>query len=69
MCRHEPYTWFWLALVAAAYLLVLLFAEVPTSRQVLPFPQYELQARWISRVLSGRAQLPATAEMEVSCFA
>lgn len=32
---------------------------------MLPFPQYELQARWISRVLSGRVQLPSAAEMEV----
>lgn len=32
--------------------------------KVLPFPQYQLQARWISRVLSGRVQLPDAAEME-----
>lgn len=36
-----------------------------THSQVLPFPQYELQARWISRVLSGRAHLPSADEMEV----
>lgn len=33
--------------------------------QVLPFPQYELQARWVARVLSGRVSLPSPAQMEV----
>jgi hypothetical protein len=31
--------------------------------KVVPFAQYELQAKWISRVLSGRAKLPSKQEM------
>ena len=34
--------------------------------RVVPFPQFELQAKWISRVLSGRATLPPEEEMERS---
>ncbi len=32
--------------------------------QVVPFPQFELQSRWIAQVLAGRAQLPSEQEME-----
>lgn len=31
--------------------------------KVVPFPQFELQARWIARCLSGRARLPGEAAM------
>ena len=39
--------------------------STPRGMQVLPFPQYELQARWVARVLSGRVSLPSPAQMEV----
>ena len=32
--------------------------------QVVPFPQFELQSRWIAQVLAGRAQLPSRQDME-----
>lgn len=32
--------------------------------KVVPFAQYELQAKWIARVLSGRARLPSRQEMQ-----
>ena len=31
--------------------------------KVVPFAQYELQAKWIARVLSGRADLPSRRKM------
>lgn len=31
--------------------------------KVVPFPQFELQARWAARVISGRAKLPPAADM------
>jgi len=31
--------------------------------KVVPFAQYELQAKWIARVLSGRASLPSRQKM------
>ena len=31
--------------------------------KVVPFAQYELQSKWITRVLSGRAGLPAAQAM------
>ena len=31
--------------------------------KVVPFAQYELQSKWIARVLSGRAGLPAARDM------
>ena len=31
--------------------------------KVVPFAQYELQSKWIARVLSGRAGLPAAQDM------
>ena len=33
------------------------------AMQVVPFPQMELVARWIARVLSGRSQLPTMMAM------
>ena len=33
---------------------------------MLPFPQYELQARWVARVLSGRVGLPSREAMQVT---
>ena len=35
-------------------------------RQVVPFPQHELQGKWVARVLSGRARLPARAAMDAA---
>ena len=35
----------------------------PATMQVVPFPQMELVARWIARVLSGRSQLPTMMAM------
>lgn len=32
--------------------------------KVVPFPEFEVQAKWIARVLSGRARLPSQAVME-----
>ncbi|KAK9838566.1 hypothetical protein WJX81_007654 [Elliptochloris bilobata] len=32
--------------------------------KVVPFPQHELQGKWVARVLSGRARLPARPAME-----
>lgn len=32
--------------------------------KVVPFAQYELQAKWIARVLSGRVSLPSRTAME-----
>uniref|UniRef100_A0A7S0RVR3 Flavin-containing monooxygenase n=1 Tax=Pyramimonas obovata TaxID=1411642 RepID=A0A7S0RVR3_9CHLO len=34
--------------------------------KVIPFPQFELQSKWVARVLSGRAALPSDAEMEAA---
>lgn len=34
--------------------------------QVIPFPQFELQGKWIARALSGRAHLPS---VQVNCAA
>lgn len=36
----------------------------------MPFAQYELQAKWIARVLSGRASLPSQRHMltDISAF-
>jgi hypothetical protein len=31
--------------------------------KIVPFPQFELQARWVARCLSGRAALPDEAAM------
>lgn len=31
---------------------------------MVPFPQFELQARWVARVLAGAAALPPRADME-----
>lgn len=31
--------------------------------KVVPFPQFELQSRWIARCLSGRSELPSPLEM------
>lgn len=45
------------------HLSFLLWCSGP-GRQVVPFPQFELQSRWIARVLSGAAQLPPRADME-----
>ncbi len=36
------------------------------ARQVVPFPQMELQATWVARVLSGRARLPSCADMQAA---
>lgn len=36
------------------------------TRQVVPFPQHELQGKWVARVLSGRARLPARAAMDAA---
>lgn len=36
----------------------------PLRAQVVPFPQFELQARWVARVLAGAAMLPPQARME-----
>lgn len=30
---------------------------------IVPFPQFELQSKWIARVLSARARLPSAADM------
>ena len=35
----------------------------PAAVQVVPFPQMELVAKWIARVLSGRSQLPTMMAM------
>ena len=35
----------------------------PAAMQVVPFPQMELVAKWIARVLSGRSQLPTMMAM------
>eukprot|EP00878_Enallax_costatus_P022744 GHUV01024148.1.p1 GENE.GHUV01024148.1~~GHUV01024148.1.p1 ORF type:complete len:193 (+),score=51.36 GHUV01024148.1:1312-1890(+) len=32
--------------------------------KIVPFPQFELQAKYIARLLSGRANLPPAAEMQ-----
>ena len=32
--------------------------------KIIPFPQFELQSKWVARVLSGRVRLPSRAEME-----
>eukprot|EP00959_Pyramimonas_sp_CCMP1952_P240876 5034129-Pyramimonas_sp.AAC.1 len=32
--------------------------------KIIPFPQFELQSKWVARVLSGRVTLPTQAEME-----
>ncbi|PSC67968.1 flavin-containing monooxygenase FMO GS-OX-like 4 isoform A [Micractinium conductrix] len=32
--------------------------------KIVPFPQFELQSRWIARVLAGTAKLPSQQEME-----
>lgn len=37
--------------------------------KVVPFPQFELQGRWIARVLSSAARLPSRREMEAHCAA
>ena len=37
------------------------FVGIPFK--VAPFPQFELQAAWVARCLSGRAALPSEAEM------
>lgn len=36
---------------------------MPAAMQVVPFPQMELVAKWIARVLSGRSQLPTMMAM------
>jgi hypothetical protein len=38
--------------------------------KVVPFAQYELQAKWIARVLSGRVSLPTQRHMlaDISAF-
>ena len=36
------------------------------ARQVVPFPQHELQGKWVARVLSDRARLPARAAMDAA---
>jgi aliphatic glucosinolate S-oxygenase len=33
--------------------------------KVVPFPQFELQAKWVARALSGRALLPSADAMQV----
>ena len=33
---------------------------------MVPFPQHELQGKWVARVLSGRARLPARAAMDAA---
>jgi len=35
----------------------------------VPFPQVELQGRWLARVLSGAARLPTRAAMEAAVAA
>ncbi len=34
--------------------------------RVVPFPQCEIQARWVARALSGRASLPPTKDMQAA---
>ena len=46
-----------------AYAPTLSFVGLPWK--VVPFPQFELQAKWISRALSGRARLPTPEAMLV----
>ena len=36
--------------------------------KIVPFPLYELQSRWVARLLSGRVQLPPVDVMEVREF-
>lgn len=37
--------------------------------KVVPFPQFQLQARVVARALSGRIELPSSAEMAAAAFA
>ncbi|XP_061357800.1 flavin-containing monooxygenase FMO GS-OX-like 4 isoform X3 [Gastrolobium bilobum] len=36
---------------------------VPTSHQVVPFPMFEMQSKWIAGILSNRIALPSKEEM------
>lgn len=36
----------------------------PPHTQIVPFPQFELQARWVAHVLAGVAALPSRQDME-----
>jgi hypothetical protein len=49
-------------LITAEYGETLSFIGLPF--QVVPFPQFELQCKYVARMLSGRAPVPSVEEME-----
>ena len=60
LCRVSP---LYQHVFPPAYAPSLSFIGLPWK--VVPFPQYELQAKWVARVLSGRVSLPSQEVMTV----
>ena len=63
MITHDRVFPLYKHLFPPAYAPTLSFVGLPWK--IVPFPLYELQARWVARLLSGRVQLPSIDDMMV----